>query len=267
MLQAVLARPDVKKVRRRAAKGPLRIWVALGEEDGRLDQTKTYTVACDISKGQGASNSVASVMCDQTREKVAEWADANTPPFEFAKIATALCIWVGGRNQRPLLIWENNGDPGFDFGNQVTQNYHYPSIYFDRAVGTLTEKTGKRYGWRSSPEKKAVALGTLRRAYSHGGFKNHSNEALNEALTYVTYPDGSIGPAALLEESAEARKAHGDRVIADMLCLVPHTPQLREAEPEQRGSLRTFGGRLAEYQREKRRMASGKHFNFETAAE
>lgn len=262
-LKASLRSGGQEHIRKSPAKGPLRLWVALSET-GRLDQTFTYTVSCDISKGQGASNSVASIMCDQTREKVAEWADAHTPPFEFARIAMALCVWVGGRH-RPLLIWENNGDTGFDFGNQVAYTYGYSHMYFNRQIGTTAEKAGKRYGWRSSAEQKAAALGNLRRTYSHGGFTNHSIEALNEALTYVTYPNGGIGPSAFQEESAEARKTHGDRVIADMLCLVPHAPQLREEKKEPVPTHRTFAGRLAEYQREKKRLASGNYFDFTQA--
>jgi hypothetical protein len=197
--------------------GPWQLWVKL--INGRLDQTKTYTLACDLSKGQGASNSVIAVMCNETREKVAEYADANTPPYEVAKLACAAALWVGGRNKRPLIIWENNGDPGFDFGRQLVHVYRYPIIYFDRVAGTLGEKKGKRYGWRSSPEKKASALGRLRRAYAHGKFINHSEAALAEALTYIHYEGGGIGPAELLHESDSTRKAHGDRVIADMLCI------------------------------------------------
>ena len=261
-----IERCDNKAVHRVAGpKGPWRCWVAL-DESGRLDQTRTYTLGVDISQGQGASNSAVSIMCDQTREKVAEYADANTPPYAFAKVVVAAALWVGGRNKRPLICWENNGTPGFDFGNHLVHLYHYPNIFFDRQVGTLGEKIGKRYGWRSSPEKKAAALGVLRRAYAHGGFTNHSQESLDEALTYIQYETGGIGPAALLEESEQARLTHGDRVIADMLCLVPHAPreQLDDADADSatRKSLRTFGGRMAQWQKEKAAMKRGTRFDF-----
>jgi len=202
---------------RKVGKGPLRLWTNLIH--GRLDQTKTYIVGGDISRGQGASNSVLSILCAETRVKVGEWADANTPPYEFARIACALAIWIGGKTKRPLLIWEANGTPGWDFGRQIVRIYKYPSYYIDHTTGVISEKTGKKYGWNSSREKKSEALGIYRRAIAHGGIINHSHEALDEMLTYVHYAGGGIGPACLLEESAEAKKCHGDRVIADMLCL------------------------------------------------
>ena len=216
----ILARTQRKRIKAvRHSKGPLRVWVRL--IDGRLDQTKNYVLGIDISKGQGASNSVFSVTCIETGEKVAEWADANTPPYDLARIACALALWVGGsrKNARPLMIWEANG-PGWDFGRQVVKTYVYPNYYRDRQIGTVVEKRTKKYGWHSSKDKKEIMLSGLRRAYAHGGFVNHSNEALDEALMYIYYSGGTIGPAVLVEESESARKTHGDRVIADGLCLI-----------------------------------------------
>lgn len=259
-IPGVLMRGELKHITK-SPMGPLKLWVELIA--GRPDQTKTYTLGVDIGKGQGASNSVISILENESREKIGEWSDANTPVHEFAKIAAAIALWVGGRNRRPLLVWENNGDPGFDFGNQITKVFRYPNIYFDKQSGTLREKRGKRYGWRSSPEKKAAALGILRTAYSIGKFINHSEQSLEECLSYVHYEGGGIGPAELLAESDSARKAHGDRVIADTMCLVGagDTPSLKRdaiGAPQ-----RSIGHRLTVFRREKKRANQpGKTFNF-----
>lgn len=239
--------------------GPWQMWTRL--INGRPDQTFTYTVACDISKGQGASNSTISIVCNETKKKIAAYADANTPPHAFARLAVAACLWCGGRN-RPLLIWENNGDPGFDFGNQVVLTYQYPNVYFDKQVGTTREKVGKRWGWRSSPEKKAIALGMLRRAYAHAGFFNPDEKALDEALSYISYEGGGIGPASLVEESEANRKSHGDRVIADMLCVVgmkgmPKGKRIESATPSN-----TIAGRFAAFKKERAEAARTDKFDF-----
>ena len=241
--------------------GMWKIWCQLTQ--GRPDQNKSYTVAVDISKGMGASNSTMSIMCNETREKIAEAAVADIPPYEWARLACAACLWCGGRS-RPLLIWENNGDPGFDFGRQVVQVYSYPNVYFDRVVGTIAEKRGKRYGWRSNPEKKAVALGMLRRAYAHGGFVNHSDEALSECLSYIHYENGGIGPAGLIEESDAARKTHGDRVIADMLCLVGVGEMPKQRSKETNVPQRSFAWRLKQFQRAKKAARRKTKFDFTT---
>ena len=243
--------------------GKFKVWCAL--DKGRPDQRKNYVVACDISKGQGASNSTISVMCVETREKIASFADATIPPYEFAKMVMAVCLWAGGPSH-PLLIWENNGDPGMDFGRQIVKNYCYPNVYFHRVAGTVSEKRGKRYGWRSDRESKASALGQLRRAYAHGGFINHDADALEEALMYVRFTDGSIGPAVLVEESSEARKVHGDRVIGDMLCLVAlsDTPALNTKKTERPRN--SIGGRMHAWKQAKRKAArkASQRFDFRT---
>jgi len=245
--------------------GPWRFWVNL--INGRLDQTKTYVLGIDISKGQGASNSTVSVVCVETREKIAEYANANTPPYEFARLVCAAAVWIGGA-KRPLLVWEANGSPGWDFGRQVVKIYQYPSYYTDRAVGVVYEKRGKRYGWHSSQEKKSTVLGLLRRAYAFGGFINHSEEALDKALTYVHFEGGEIGPAEYIKESADARKCHGDRVIADMLSLLG----MGELHPVKIDKPKTphnsAGGRLKAFQKRKRTtqrsLRQRKRFDFRT---
>lgn len=260
----ILVRRQLNAVRVDAGggKGKLRLWAAL--PGGRLDQTRTYIVAADISKGQGASNSVLTIYCKETGEKVGEWADANTPPHDFARIACAVCLWVGGATHGglPLLIWESNGDPGIAFGREVIHTFRYPRPYFDVVIGTGTDKATKRYGFHSSPEKKAALLSTLRTAYSVGGFINHSQEALDEALVYVTYPDGGIGPAYLFEESSSVRKNHGDRVIADALALWAAS-NVRPAKPEgPTPPARSAGWRRAAAMKRRKALAEGRVFDF-----
>jgi hypothetical protein len=240
--------------------GSWRLWCNLN--NGRPDQGKTYTFAIDISKGQGASNSVISVMCDQTKIKVAEFADANVKPYELARIACAAAIWFGG-TRMPFIIWENNGDPGDVFGHQLVTIYRYSAIYFDRQKGTIAQKKGKRYGWHSDREKKAAALGMLQRAYAFGGFINHSKEALDECLTYIRYDNGGTGPAELLEENANARATHGDRVIADMLCLVgTESRSLIRPNTEVHRSTHSIGGRLQQHTKRRKNERAKGRFDF-----
>jgi len=220
--------------------GSLRVWTELIED--RLDQSYTYTLGCDIGKGCGASNSVISVLCNETKEKVAEWRDANTPPYEMARIAIAMALWVGGRmpHHRPLLVWEKNG-PGRDFGRQIVVIFRYPRYYRDVKVGESFEVAGKKYGWQSTREAKKLLLANYRRALAHGGIINHCKFGLLEARQYVYYDDGGIGPAELIEENTSAKETHGDIVIADALTLLG--TKKRKATHRPGPSLRSAAGR------------------------
>ena len=201
--------------------GPWSFWMEL--VNGRPDQTLDYVFGIDIGKGMGASNSIISVGCVQTRMKIAEWASANFAPHDFAQIAVASAIWFGGsqRGNRPLMIWESNGDPGIYFGKAVSRTLAYPNCYIDRhSVDKIGAVRGKKYGWHSSPEKKADLLNEYRRALGHGLIVNPSEAALAEAETYVYYPGNAVGPAYMIEESVSARATHGDRVIGDALMIM-----------------------------------------------
>ena len=217
---------DIKKIIRarqfdkvkinRDKNGPLRVWTNLVL--GRPDQSKDYILGIDISKGHGASNSVISIKCKQTGEKIAEWRDANTPPYEFAKISVAVALWVGGRKKLPFKKWEKNG-PGLDYGKLMVKEWGYPYYYRNKRVGNMHDKKTQAYGWHSSPDAKKELLETYDRFLATGGYINHSIWALDEVDLYVYYDDGGIGPAYLVKETQAAKKTHGDCVIADALTL------------------------------------------------
>jgi hypothetical protein len=231
--------------------------------NGRPDQTLDFIFGIDIGKGMGASNSVISVGCIQLRKKIAEFASANFAPHDFALLAAGAAVWFGGsqRGNRPLMIWEANGDPGIEFGKVIVRELQYPNYYMDRnAVDKLGSVRPRKYGWHSSTEKKEELLSDYRRSLAHGTFINPSEEALNEMETYVYLPGGGIGPAFLLEESASARKTHGDRVIADALCdkgmkesrIAVANRVLREPEAPKN----SFAGRFKDWQRKQKELRS-----------
>ncbi len=203
---------------RQNKKGPLRVWTHLLM--GRPDQSKSYRLGIDVSKGQGASNSVISIKCRETGEKIAEWRDANTPAYELSRVAVAIAIWCGGKlpKRLPLMKWEMNG-PGWDFGRMVVKQFEYSHYYRKKTIGQIVNTETKKYGWHSDPNSKNELLMQYDRVMAHGGFINHSEFALEEAMYYIYFSDGYIGPAGLVEENSSARKTHGDTVIADALTL------------------------------------------------
>lgn len=217
---------------RRGKEGPLRVWTHL--RMGRPDQSKSYIFGIDIGKGQGASPSVVSIKCKETGEKIAEWRDANTPPYDMARIIVALAIWCGGRKPRglPFLKWEMNG-PGWDVSKLLVHEFLYPYYYRLKKSGQTVEKPGKTYGWHSSRDRKFELLQAYDRALAHGGYINRSEYALDQAKLYIHYAGGGIGPAYLVEESDSTRKAHGDAVMADALTIDDsEIPEAKHEKPK-----------------------------------
>ena len=195
-----------------------KLWCNLIE--GRPDQNENYIFGIDISKGQGASNSVISAYSADKCLKVGEWANSRVPPHEFARITVASALWFGGRNPRkmPFIIWEANGDPGIEFGRMMVKVLGYPYYYRDQAAGVIgAAKKKKKYGFHSNTEKKAELLGEYSQALAQFEIFNPSIESIDEAMTYLVFDNGQIGPSILLQEASGSRLAHGDRVIADAL--------------------------------------------------
>lgn len=261
-----------------SANGPLRVWTRLlpyeinGTADviDRPDQSKSYIIGIDPGKGQGASNSVLSVKCRETGEKIAEWKSAIYPPYDLAPRVVALALWVGGREptRLPKLVWENNG-PGWDLGRLIVKKYLYPFYYCSVQMGKVTERKSDSYGWHSGRQQKYELLSEYARVLAHGGFINHSLEGLEEAKIYIHFDDGSIGPAYLVNESPSARKTHGDIVMADALTLVEKiVPRQSIEEDEKSIPVNSSGYRLRKVQRERKSLNSRtnsyrKSFNFE----
>lgn len=245
----IIRKRSVDKIAaRRSGSGNLKVWCNL--LGIRPDQNKTYIFGIDVSKGQGASNSVVSIRCLESGNKVGEWANATVEPYDMARIVCALAIWWGGK-RLPMLKWEKNG-PGWHFGKNIVKRFCYPYYYKTIITGRVLERETDKYGWQSSRENKELLLREYDRVLAHGGYINPSKEALEEAKQYIYYDNGEIGPVKLVEESSSARKTHGDRVIADAL-TISDIKMIKTKHSGPIAGLRTAAYRLEIAKRKKRK--------------
>lgn len=244
-VEQFIAERKTRRVRcaRNAKRRPWSLWIDL--VNARPDQTYHYVIGVDVSNGQGASNSVISVRCVETGEKVAEFADADTPPHDLARIVCAAGLFFGGQKNWPLVVWESNG-PGGIFGKELIR-MGYPNFYFEGNWDSIRAGKSQRYGWHSNRQKKEDLLGIYRRALARDDVINHSDRAIDEAEEYIYYDGGGIGPAQLLQESEQARSTHGDRVIADALTVIGmmESPEAEAKEPAE--PLDSIAGRRRKY--------------------
>jgi hypothetical protein len=169
-----------------------------------------------VSEGTGASNSALAVWDNETKEKVAQYANPYVRPEALAKQAVALARWFNNA----LLVWESNG-PGRQFGSRVME-IGYNRIYYRKRDESITKKVSDIPGWASTRETKKVLMGAYREAVEKGKCLNRSKEALEETLEYVFSPDGAISHSRALSKSdpSGASANHGDRVIADALATM-----------------------------------------------
>jgi len=223
----------------------LKLWAKL--DNNRLDQTHNYIVACDISLGVGASNSVASIIDVNTSEKIGTFVTPDLSPEDFATYVVALCNWVGGATRRPFLIWEANG-VGQLF-NKRRRELGYMFVYTDIDERRKSVKRKSYHGWTSGRSQKFDLLVELRAALAEGlrdmpQYKHliiYDEDSINEYDDYIFYENKDIGLSTCQDESSGAKSAHGDRVIPDGLAIkamtVFHKAASRELAKVTEGSL------------------------------
>jgi len=206
--------------------------------DGRPDQSHNYIVSCDISMGNGASNSVIGVYDVNTYEKVGIFVCPNTPPETLADQAVAIGKWAGGRTGQAYMIWEANG-PGNAFGQRI-RKHNYKFVYRARNERTISRKRTNKLGWYSTGGvngTKYDLLVNLRMALAEGLKTNPTHKALivydeatvSEYEDYIFFENGTVGLSSSADESSGARSAHGDRVIADGMAVLAMQEQPKAA--------------------------------------
>lgn len=232
--------------------------------EGRPRQDHNYIVACDISRGTGASNSVATITDANTHEVVGIYVNPFIDVTDFAELAVALCLWCGGGTKSAYLIWEANG-PGDTFAARVRKiGYHFVYYKVNERNKTRKRQGNKQYGWYSTAGingTKNDLLGSLDAAVHESLVKVkrfpflivHDIETIREMREYIFLGDRiEVGLSSQVTESSGARYAHGDRVIATALTMLALKEQPKASiKQAQKVRKNTLAGRMLERKRER----------------
>lgn len=211
------------------------VWFEL-DEFGRPDQNTNYCAFSDVSAGRGSSNTTIAVMDRETGFIGAEFVDAYVSHQDLAKeVAVSGEHVFGGQVGWMFYGWEVNG-PGESFYHDMLDQ-DYPFLYRKRLLGQVRDRRTMDYGWRSDRRGKRILCAGLQRAMGREEVRIPSRPGLEEALEYVYFDDGSIGPGTLLDKTTGARESHGDRVIGYagavfMRREAPHFEPESESYPE-----------------------------------
>jgi hypothetical protein len=242
---------------------------------GRPRQDHNYIVSCDISRGTGASNSVATITDVNTCEEVGVYVNPHIDVTDFAELSVALCHWCGGGTKSAYLMWEGNG-PGDTFRNRVRKmGYNFVYYKVDDRKKTKNRPRNKTYGWWSSTGingTKNVLLSDFDAALSESIVKSkrfqyyiiHDIQLVRELRDYIFMGDRiDVGLSSQTTESSGARFAHGDRVISAALAILGMKEQPKaKIKHIQAVNRNTMGARMQERkvrrEREKRDKKVGK---------
>jgi hypothetical protein len=246
------------------SKGRLKWWGDL--VSGRPNKEHNYVVACDISFGKGASNSVAAVCDVNTSEIVGMAVDPFMSITDFADYAVALCKWANNA----YLIWEANG-PGNEFDHRVHFN-QYARVYISKPERQRVRHQQNLRGWQSTPgingskidmlnRLDAALMESLRDDKTGTYIVVHDEEALRELDDYIfDVHKIDVNPSNSVTDSSGAKYAHGDRVIAIGMAVLavelsPKAVIQRKSEPP----VESVEYRMRESKAEKIRLKSLSH--------
>lgn len=193
-----------------------------------------YILGCDVAagsrdlEGRGASNSVIAVGRLEGRKvtKVAQYMTHGLMPHRFARIICALG-WCFRQNETTPahVIWENDG-AGDIAGQTLKDEYGYPRLHWEpnqagnaATFGFLMKSY--RLGDGRLAGSRVNVFNEHLRWLDTGEYEESSYRTYHEMECYKTDPDGGafhVQSKASLDPG-EARKNHGDSVIATVLML------------------------------------------------
>lgn len=171
--------PDVhERIDQEKVSGMMRIE---GPVEGRV-----YVVGADVAgevnaddEGNDKAASVASVLCLDTREQVAEWR-GHIDPWEFGTILAQIGYYY---NTGMICVERNN--MGVTTEDRLTRVLGYPNMYkwpnWNAGMGVLT----KQNSWETNTKTKPIMMSTLKRYIQGGLFIVRSLTLFSELGSYV----------------------------------------------------------------------------------
>lgn len=232
------------------------------DSHGCLPDDRDYVVGVDVAagstdeSGRGASNSSIAIWDKRVREKVGEYTTHGVDPYQLARIAYALCMWLRGPMGTGFLIWDAGG-PGLAFWKEI-RRLEYGRIWYRRDEQNASAKVTNKPGFFMTKNEKHALLSDYSEALAEGLVVNRSEDSINEAYHYVLMADGRVVHAASedTEDPSGARDNHGDRVIADALAVrVLGLRDRPQQTKDQTPPPNSFAARREAYLRSRRELA------------
>lgn len=167
---------------------------------------RTYVAGADVAEGvTGGDYSVLTIFDRETGEEVAFWR-GYMPPDKFG----GLLDKCGRLYNNALMVVEINNH-GLTTVTAL-KNKLYPAIYFRPAVkmDTMSMSFSDRMGWKTTKVTRPLMIDDLREALFDGSYKIHTEQTLDEMLTFVFDDKGNM---------VSQNSFHDDCIFASAICF------------------------------------------------
>lgn len=154
------------------ANGPLKIWEFPNEYDA-------YVIGGDVAEGiEGGDWSVLKVINNSTMRTAAKFR-ARIAPDEFARAAYLL----GNYYNKAYMGIEVNKD-GFWVNSELVE-MNYPNLYFQQVLDEVSQKTRKKFGWKTDGKSRPLMLAELNKMLNLYDDIWMDKDFLGECLSFV----------------------------------------------------------------------------------
>lgn len=175
----------------------------------------SYVCGVDVSEGvAGGDYSVATIWDRKTGEEVALYRGEAMSPDRYGAM---LNTWGRSYNDALMVVEINNH--GLTTVTAL-KNLLYPQLYFRPATfDAVGNKWSDRLGWKTSRVTRPLMIDDFRQALHEGSLIIHSNETLNEMLTFVFDEGGNMVTQAAFHDDcifSSAIAFQGFKVMADV---------------------------------------------------
>lgn len=167
---------------------------------------RTYVLGADVAEGvTGGDYSVFVIFDRKSGDEVAFWR-GHMVPEKFGNFIDK----YGRMYNNALAVVEINNHGLTTI--TAMKNRMYPQIYFRPVVkmDTMGTSYSDRMGWKTTKVTKPLMIDDLRESSADGSFKIHSEEILNEMLTFVFSDSGDM---------VTQSSFHDDTIMASAIAL------------------------------------------------
>jgi hypothetical protein len=154
--------------------------------DGHDFPGHPYVIGADPSGGVGKDSSAIQVICLECMEQVAEYANNQVDPEQFAyKIVEVAHLY-----HKPFVVVESNNHGILTLAT-LEKIYPKSLLYTEWSASDREEAQIATLGYRTTARTKPLLIGNLRSALAHN-LTIHSPLLNSQLSTFIEYPNGKL---------------------------------------------------------------------------
>ena len=234
--------------------GPLRVWMMPDSQPdilprGKASVKRAFAIGADVAEGVGKSDSAAVVLCRDSREQAAEFADPWCEPANFGRVLAGLGRWFNTAIVCPVRPMH-----GITVIRTMLDEQGYSNLWRTRTLTQTTPTTASDFGWSKGEISSAPLFDPWVDDVIHQRVTVRSLALVEQMHRYFYDETGRVTWAAVAHLPPEQRWKHGDIVVAAALAnrALADAPLYAKVESEPPPPSKSFARRRQDFESAKK---------------